>query len=209
VSAVSEQDLRSFASARPRLVRIARRVLVNPDEADDVVQEAWVRWQRADRRQVSEPTAFLTTTTTRLALNVGQSARVRHEASAGSWPADEADPGADPAFGAVQREELEQALSRLLERLTATERAVYILREGFEYPHRRIAQVLGLRETHVRQLVTRARRHVAGTRRLPVADGAHRRLLDGVLAAAQNGELGTLEQLLAGDLGPSRGALAA
>src|SRR3954447_16859448 len=93
--AVSDADAVSFVRARPRLLRIARRVLVNPAEADDIVQDAWVRWQETDRDRVRDPAAFLTTTTTRLALNAGQSARARHEASAGDWVADTIDPGAD------------------------------------------------------------------------------------------------------------------
>ena len=200
MSAVSEADVLSFASARPRLLRIARRVLVNPDEADDVVQDAWVRWQETNRAEVRDPVAFLTTTTTRLALNLGQSARARHETSAGSSPAEGIDPSADPALGAEQDEALQRALRVLLERLSPTERAVYILREGFEYPHRRIAQLLALSEANVRQIVTRARRHVAGDRRFKIAPDAHQRLRDAVIAAAQTGELAALEHLLAEDL---------
>src|SRR5689334_1038925 len=132
--AISEIDAASFIDARPRLLRIARRVLVNPAEADDIVQDAWVRWQETDRGRVRDPAAFLTTTTTRLALNVGQSARMRHEAAVGSWPGDAIDPGADPSRGAEQRDELEHSLWVLLERLSPAERAVYILREAFEYP---------------------------------------------------------------------------
>jgi RNA polymerase sigma-70 factor (ECF subfamily) len=79
MTVVSESDAVSFMDARPRLLRIARRVLVNPADADDVVQDAWMRWQETDRDRVRDPAAFLTTTTTRLALNVGASARVRRE----------------------------------------------------------------------------------------------------------------------------------
>src|ERR1700754_5192271 len=91
INGVTEADVISFASARPRLLRIARRVLINPADADDIVQDAWVRWQENDRELVRDPVAFLTTTTTRLALNLGQSARARHEATVGAWPADTVD----------------------------------------------------------------------------------------------------------------------
>ena len=84
----------SFAHARAGLLKIARRVLVKPADADDVVQDAWVRWQETDRDRVRDPSAFLTTTTTRLALNLGQSARARHEVSVGWWAADTIDPSA-------------------------------------------------------------------------------------------------------------------
>ena len=148
-----------------------------------------MRWHETDRDRVRDPAAFLTTTTTRLALNVGQSARVRHESSVGSWPGDTIDLGADLSRGAEQREELEHALWMLLERLSPTERAVYVLREAFEYPHRRIAQVLELSEANVRQIVTRARRRLSDDARWEVDATAHARLHDAFLAAAQSGEL--------------------
>jgi RNA polymerase sigma-70 factor (ECF subfamily) len=204
MSPVSEADAASFAHARPRLLRIARRVLVNPADADDIVQDAWVRWQETDRDRVRDPAAFLTTTTTRLALNVGQSARMRHELSVGSWAADAIDPRADPARGAEQGEALALALRMLLERLSPTERAIYVLREAFAYPHRRIAQILALDEANVRQIITRARRHVSGDARWAFDANAHKRLLDAFLAAAQTGELATLERLLTDDIEPAR-----
>ncbi len=209
MSVISETDASSFVRARPRLLRIARRVLVNPADADDIVQDAWVRWQETDRDRVRDPSAFLTTTTTRLALNVGQSARMRHEASAGAWIADTADPGADPSRGAEQGEALEVALWTLLERLSATDRAVYVLREAFEYPYRRIAQLLELSEANVRQILSRARRRLSADVRREVDAGAHRRLFEAFLAAARTGELAPLEQLLADDIEPARLSLAA
>ena len=204
MTAVSEADAVSFVQARPRLLRIARRVLVNPADADDIVQDAWMRWQATDRDRVRDPAAFLTTTTTRLALNLGQSARVRHELSVGSWAAEAIDPRADPSHAPEQGEALELALRTLLERLSPTERAVYVLREAFDYPHRRIAQVLELDEANVRQIVTRARRRLSGDARWEIDATAHTRLLEAFVAAAQTGELGTLERLLAEDIGPAR-----
>ena len=90
---VSEADAVSFVRARPRLYSIARRVLGSAADADDVVQDAWMRWQSTDRSEVRDPTAFLATTTTRLALNVGQSARARHETNIGASLLDAVDPG--------------------------------------------------------------------------------------------------------------------
>ncbi len=165
---VLDADTVSFVHARPRLFGIARRVLGSAAEADDVVQEAWIRWQESDRSVVRDPAAFLATTTTRLALNVGQSARVRHETDFGPRLVDVVDPAADPVLGAERREALEVALRTVLERLSATERAVYVLREAFDYPHRRIAEVVGLSEANARQLVTRARRRIAGAPRWTV-----------------------------------------
>jgi RNA polymerase sigma-70 factor, ECF subfamily len=209
MTAVSEADAVSFVRARPRLIRIARRVLVNPADADDVVQDAWVRWQETERERVRDPSAFLTTTTTRLALNVGQSARARREVSVASWAADAIDPSVDPSRSAEQSEDVRLALRMLLERLSPTERAVYVLREAFDYPHRRIAEVLELSEANVRQIVTRARRHLSGDVRWDADATDHARLLDAFLAAAQSGELAALEQLLADDIEPARLALAA
>jgi RNA polymerase sigma-70 factor (ECF subfamily) len=206
---ISEADTESFAGVRPRLFGIARRVLGNPSDADDVVQDAWIRWQGTDRSAVRDPVGFLVTTTSRLALTAGQSARVRHEISIGSVLLDAADCGADPLCAAEQGQELERALLALLEKLSPTERAVYILREAFEYPHRRIAQLLGLSEANVRQIVTRARRHLSGDVRWAADATAHARLRDAFLAAAGSGELTALEQLLVDDIEPARLSLAA
>lgn len=194
---VSEADARSFVHARPRLFGIARRVLGSASDADDVVQEAWIRWQESDRSVVRDPAAFLATTTTRLALNVSRSARVRHETSIGPRLVELVDSGADPSRGAEQREAIEVALTTVLERLSPTERAVYLLREGFEYPHRRIARVMGLSEPNARQLVTRARRRMAGEPRWNVDAGEHECLVDAFVAAAQTGDIVRLERLLA------------
>jgi len=205
--AVSDADARSFVRARPRLLGIARRVLRSASDADDVVQEAWIRWQSSDRSVVRDPGAFLATTTARLALNVGQSARARHETDFAPRLTELVDPAADPTVGADRRAAIELALWALLETLTPTERAVYLLREAFDYPHRRIAEVLGLSEANARQLVTRARRHLADEPRWTVDRAEHARLVDAFLAAAQAGDLARLETVLTE--GGSRVAIAA
>jgi RNA polymerase sigma-70 factor (ECF subfamily) len=199
IHGVSQADAESFTGVRPRLFGIARRVLGNASDADDVVQDAWIRWQGTDRSSVRDPVGFLVTTTTRLALTAGQSARARHEVSIGPLRLDAVELGADPARTAEQGEELERALFALLEKLSATERAVYILREAFEYPHRRIAELLGLSEANARQLVTRARVRLRGERRRRAGAAEYRCLADTFVAAARSGELAPLERLLAGD----------
>jgi RNA polymerase sigma-70 factor, ECF subfamily len=193
---VSEADAVSFVHTRPRLLGIARRVLGSAADADDVVQEAWVRWQKTDRSQVHDPVAFLVATTTRLAINVGQSARVRHQTDLGPRIAEIVDRAADPVRGAEQGEALQLALTTILEKLSPTERAVYVLREAFDYPHRRIAEVVGLSEANARQLVTRARRRIAGEPRWDVDAGEHADLVEAFVAAAQSGDLARLEDLL-------------
>lgn len=194
--AIPPYDVASFEGVRPRLFGIARRVLGNPADADDVVQDAWMRWQGTDRSQVRDPAAFLTTMTARLAFTVGQSARVRREIATGPVLVDAVDLGADPSLDAERREALEQALRTLMEKLTPAERAAYLLREAFDYPHRSIAEALGLSETNARQIVTRARRHLTDERRRPADAGELQRLLDAFVAAAHTGDLATLEHVL-------------
>lgn len=190
----------TFAAARPRLFGIAYRMLGSWTDAEDIVQEAWLRWQGSDRSAVGNPAAFLATITTRLCLNVFQSARARRETYVGPWLPEAVDTSADPTVGAERGEALELAVLLLLEKLTPTERAAYILRESFDYPYAEIAAVLQLHQANARQLVSRARRHVAAERREPVAPAEHRRLLEVFLAAAQTGDMATLETLLAADV---------
>ncbi|MEV0400092.1 RNA polymerase sigma-70 factor [Actinoallomurus sp. NPDC050550] len=189
-----------FVGLRPRLFGIAYRMLGSSAEAEDVVQEAWVRWQTTDHAAVKEPEAFLATITTRLAINVGQSARKRRETYAGPWLPEPVDTSADPQVGAERGEALELAVLFLLEKLSPTERAAYVLRESFDYPYGQIAEILQLSEANTRQLVSRARKHLAAERRTPVSRAEHRRLLEAFLAAAQTGNLTTLEELFAADV---------
>ncbi|WP_327590987.1 sigma-70 family RNA polymerase sigma factor [Nonomuraea sp. NBC_00507] len=188
-----------FVSAAPRLFAIGLRVLQDVGEAEDVVQETWLRWVRADRSVVVSPPAFLALTTTRLAINVAQSARWRRETSAGPWLPETTDRAVSPETAAERREAVDTVIRLLLERLTPAERAVYLLRIAFEYPYRRISEILDLGEDHARQLVRRARDHLANERRHQVSTAAHRRLVRAFLAAAQNGDLADLEELLAAD----------
>jgi RNA polymerase sigma-70 factor, ECF subfamily len=202
---VSEADAASFQSVRPRLFGIAYRVLGSANEADDVVQDAWIRWHGTDRTKVRDPAAFLATTTTRLAINVTQSAWARRETPSESQLVDPVDTGADPALGAEQGGALELAVRILLEKLSPAERAVYVLREAFEYPYRQISEVLRLSEANARQLAARARRSLSGELRRPVAASEQQALLDAFLAAAQTGDLAPLEQLLSADVAAGGG----
>ncbi|TYB66768.1 sigma-70 family RNA polymerase sigma factor [Nonomuraea sp. PA05] len=190
----------TFVGAAPRLYAIGLRVLQDTGEAEDVVQETWLRWARANRSVVVSPAAFLALTTTRLAINVTQSARKRRETSAGPWLPDTPDQSAGPEVAAERHEAVDGAVRMLLERLTAAERGVYLLRMAFDYPYRQIGEVLGLSEEHTRQLLRRARHHLAEGRVRPVSGGAHRRLVRAFLAAARSGELGGLESLLAAEV---------
>ena len=190
-----------FLRTRPRLFGIAYRVLGSAHDAEDVVQEAWLRWQRYDRSTVEDPAAFLATTTTRLAINVAQSARVRRETYIGPWLPEPVDTSADPTLGAERGEALGVAVLMLMEKLPPTERAAYVLREAFDYPYEQIAEIVQSSEANARQLVSRARKHLAAERHVPPADPAEqRRLLDAFVAAAKSGDLTTLERLFAADV---------
>jgi sigma-70-like protein len=116
--AISPVDPASFEAVRPRLFGIAYRTLESAAEADDVVQDAWIRWQGTDRNQVRDAGAFLATTTKRLALNVTQSARARRETSIQPWHPEQVDVHADPTLGAERREALELAMLTLSEKLS-------------------------------------------------------------------------------------------
>jgi RNA polymerase sigma-70 factor (ECF subfamily) len=195
-----DHDVSVFDLLRPRLFGIAYRMLGSAAEAEDVVQDAWLRWQAYDRRVVLDPPAFLATTTTRLAINAAQSARARRETYVGPWLPEPVDTSADPALGAERGEALGFAVLLLLEQLSPTERAAYVLREAFDYPYSQIAEIIQATEAGTRQLVSRARKRLTAERRVPVSASAHHRLLTVFIAAAQTGDLATLEQLLAADV---------
>ncbi|MGX6600573.1 sigma-70 family RNA polymerase sigma factor [Micromonosporaceae bacterium Da 78-11] len=189
-----------FMGVRPRLFGIAYRMLSSVTEAEDLVQDVWLRWQAHDRGTVLNPAAFLATTTTRLAINALQSARVRRETYIGPWLPEPVDTGADPYLGAERGEALEFAALLLMEKLTPDERAAYVLREAFDYPYAQIADILRSTEPAVRQLVSRARKHVAGERRTPVSPDAQRELLTSFITAARSGDMTALERLFTVDV---------
>jgi RNA polymerase sigma-70 factor, ECF subfamily len=200
VGGVSEADVASFEVVRGRLFGIAYRVLGSASEADDVVQEAWIRWQGTDRARVRDVAAFLATTTMRLALNVAQCAHARRETCVGLWHVEGVDAAAGPWLEAERGDALESAVRVLVGKLSPAERAAYVLREAFEYPYRQLGRALGLSEANARQLVRRARRRLEGDYRRPVAGGEQRRLLEAFLAAARTGDLASLERRLAADV---------
>ncbi|MET7475260.1 RNA polymerase sigma-70 factor [Streptomyces sp. NPDC005648] len=189
-----------FLAARPRLFGIVYRVLGSATESEDILQEVWLRWQDADREAVREPAAFLATVTTRLAINHAQSARIRRESYTGPWLPEPVDTRADPQLGAERAEALDLAVLFLLEKLNPVERAAYVLREAFDYPYGRIAEMLETSEANTRQLVSRARKRLSAQRREPASPAARRRLMEVFLAAAQTGDLAALEGVLAEDV---------
>ncbi|HTF67937.1 MAG TPA: sigma-70 family RNA polymerase sigma factor, partial [Edaphobacter sp.] len=195
-----DDGLSAFLDVRRNLFGIAYRMLRSAAEAEDIVQDVWLRWQTTNRSLVLDPPAFLMTIATRMSINVCQSARSRRETYVGTWLSEPVDTGADPCRGAERKEALKSAVLMLLEKLRPAERAAYVLREAFDYSSRQIADILQMKETNVRQLLTRARRHIAEGRRARATSTERRRFLVAFLDAAENGNLAELEVLFASDV---------
>jgi RNA polymerase sigma factor (sigma-70 family) len=197
-----------FAEVRPRLFGIAYRVLGGGGEAEDIVQEAWIRWQNCDRSRVRDASAFLATATARLSSNAVQSARARRETYMGPGQQDPVDASATPEVAAERAEALEFALRLTLEKLSPSERAAYVLRHAFDYPYERIAEIIQQTQGSVRQHVSRARKRLTSGKRAAISSGKHQQLLDAFVAGAHNGNLTKLERLFAADVidgGSTRG----
>jgi len=192
--------LSAFVDERPRLFAIAYRILGNPAAAEDVVQDAWLRWQAIDRSVVLNAPAYLAMTTKRLAINLAQSAHSRRETSVGEWLPEPVDTCPDPQSEIERGEALERAVLLLLGKLSPRESAAYLLREAFSYSYRQIAAILELAEANARQLVARARKRVADRSHPPAGSGQRRRLLDVFVAAAHSGDPSALEELSASDM---------
>jgi RNA polymerase sigma-70 factor (ECF subfamily) len=178
-------------------------MLGSASEAEDAVQETFLRWQAADVERVEVPEAWLTKVLTNLCLNQLTSARARRETYVGQWlpePLLAGDPMLGPADTVEQRESVSYAVLVVLERLSPSERAVYVLREAFDYTHREIAEILDITEASSQQILHRARKHVAqGRARAEVDEAAARRIIDEFLAAATSGRTEPLVRLLTED----------
>lgn len=195
-----------FEEHRPVLMGVAYRMLGRVADAEDVVQEAWLRWSGADRDAVREPRGYLVRITTRLAVDRLRRAQTRREAYVGPWlpepyVTDFGDTVPDSAERAVLADSVSLAVLVVLESLSPLERAVFVLREAFGYPFAEIASALDRSEAAVRQLAGRARRHVEERRPRYEVDPAQRRdLTERFLAASVDGDLEGLMRLLAPDV---------
>lgn len=196
-----EADL--FESSRGRLEAIAYRLLGSAGDAEDAVQDAYLRWHAADRELIGTPEAWLTKVLTNLCLNQLASARVRRETYVGQWlpePVLAGDRMLGPADTAEQRESVSIAVLTLMERLSPNERAVYVLREAFGYAHREIAEILGLTEPNCQQIYRRAKQHLVADRaRTEIDAAAARKVVEEFLAAALSGDTEPLIRLLTDD----------
>ncbi|EMF58509.1 RNA polymerase sigma-70 factor [Streptomyces bottropensis] len=195
-----------FEEHRSVLMGVAYRMLGRVADAEDVVQEAWLRWSGADRSEVREPRGYLVRVTTRLAIDRLRQVRSRDEAYPGPWLPEPyvTDYGAtvpDTAERAVLADTVSLAVLVVMESLSPLERAVFVLREAFGYPYAEIAAMIDRAEPAVRQLAGRARRHVDERRPRYEVDPAERReLTERFLAAAAGGDLDRLMALLAPDV---------
>ncbi|WP_367039857.1 RNA polymerase sigma-70 factor [Streptomyces sp. Je 1-332] len=193
-----------FESYRPRMFSLAYRMLSSAQEAEDAVQDAYLRWNGADRAAIGQPGAWLAKVVTNLCLNRLTSARARREEYVGPWlpePVVTSGGTLGPLESAEQRDAVSMALLILLERLTPVERAVYVLREAFAYSHREIAGVLDIGEANCRQLYRRAARAVTDERaRFDAAAERREALLESFLAAAREGDLAGLEKMFTADV---------
>jgi RNA polymerase sigma-70 factor, ECF subfamily len=199
----------SFEPHRRRLLGLAYRMLGSIAEAEDAVQDAYLRWHAADRDAVSDTRAFLTTTTTRICLDILRSARARREQYVGPWlPEPVLDTGAlAPDAQTELAEDLSIALLLALDRLSAPERAAFLLHDVFDCPFNEVARALDRSEAACRQLASRARTHVREARprgtstvRDPSELSSHQQLVSAFVNAARSGDVQTLMGLLADDV---------
>jgi RNA polymerase sigma-70 factor, ECF subfamily len=199
----SEDRLTAFCRYRGLLFSIAYRMIGSVADAEDLLQDTYIRWQEASDTDIRSPKAFLITIVSRLCINRLQSARVQREEYVGEWLPEPlaTDPGSDP-WGVLRIDEsLSMAFLVMLERLTPVERAVFLLREVFDYKYAEIASALGLSEANARQILRRAQQHIRAVRpRFASSVREHDDLLDGFRRAAGSGDMGRLVALLASDV---------
>jgi RNA polymerase sigma-70 factor, ECF subfamily len=196
-------SLATFDQYRSLLFSIAYRMLGSVADAEDMLQETFIRWQHSREDNIESLRAFLVTIMSRLCINHLQSARVRREEYVGEWLPEPivTDPGSDP-FGIIKVDEsLSMAFLVLLERLTPIERAVFLLREVFECEYSEIGNVVGESETNCRQILRRARQHVSAMRpRFKASAGKQTDLFEQFLKAVETGEMSGLIELLSKDV---------
>lgn len=205
-------ELDEFERLRGRLFGIAYRMTGTATDAEEILQDAWLRWQEADRSTVRNPDAYLAKIVTNLSIKQLTSARARRETYVGEWLPEPVLTGRSefdalgPLDVVAERESVSFALLLMLERLTPAERAAYVLHEAFAYGYREVAELIGTSDANARQLSSRAGKKLApehGTethREQPVDRAGWRKLVERFVAAARLGEIEELEQLLAADV---------
>jgi len=199
----SDARLDAFTQNRPLLWSIAYRMLGSWADAEDVVQETFVRWQRTTEQEIASPRAFLVTIVSRLCINQLQSARARREEYVGQWLPEPVPTSQAGDLDAALRvdESLSTAFLVLLEKLTPAERAVFLLREVFEYEYDEIADIVGQNAINCRQILRRARQHVADCRpRFTSSPEQRSGLAQQFIDASRRGDMRGLLDLLSDDV---------
>jgi RNA polymerase sigma-70 factor (ECF subfamily) len=191
----------TFEDHRSLLIGVAYRILGSVADAEDVVQEAWLRWSGVDQATVDDPKAFLIRVTSRLAIDRLRWAKSRRESYVGPWLPEPINTAPDVAEHAELAESVELALLVVLETLSPLERAVFVLREAFDLPFAEIGEIIGRSEAATRQLARRARDHVREKRpRFDVDGTERRRITERFINASANGDLDALIELLSSEV---------
>ncbi|SHN46252.1 RNA polymerase sigma-70 factor [Cryptosporangium aurantiacum] len=190
-----------FADHRSLLFSVAYRILGSAADAEDAVQDAWVRWSAADRSRVADPKAYLVRIVSNVAMDRLRSASVRRETYIGPWLPEPILTTSDAADDVAVADSVSTALLVVLESLSPLERVVFVLREAFGFTYREIGHAVERSEDTVRQAAARARAHVQARRpRFPATRARHRAVTERFVAAASGGDLNTLMELLAPDV---------
>lgn len=191
----------TFENYRPLLFSIAYRMLGSVMEAEDMVQEAYLRYEAVSQNEIRSPKAFLTTVITRLCLDELKSAKTQREQYIGTWLPEPLLTAPSPSAIVGKQESISMAFLVLLEHLSPMERAVFLLREVFDYPYEDIARMVDKSEANCRQYYHRAKQYLVERRpRFEPSPEESRRLIEGFLQAADTGAGDILEQLLAEDI---------
>lgn len=196
-------QLELFNKHRPLLFSIAYRMLGSVADAEDMAQEAFLRWQQVPDHEVESPKAYLATIITRLCINHLNSARVQREQYVGTWLPEPiiTDQSSDPAKGTMMAESLSMAFLVLLERLTPVERAVFLMREVFDYEYSEIARILDQKEPNCRQILRRAQQHLKQIRpRFDPSPEQHEELLQQFFQATLRGDMEGLLELFSREI---------
>ncbi|MGO4387616.1 sigma-70 family RNA polymerase sigma factor [Microvirga sp. 2YAF29] len=193
-----DQATELFEAHRQRLVRLAYRMLGSQAAAEDVAQEAWLRWRKADHAEIREPGAFLSRIVTRMCLDEMKSAKAKREIYVGEWLPE---PLVEIEDDIVDPDDLTMTLMMALERLSPLERAAFLLHDVFGLPLNEIATTLDREAPAVRQLASRARKHVQDARpRFPVSRDEGENIAKAFFAAVNNGDISTLKSMLASNV---------
>ncbi len=186
----------TWVAERPRLLTLGYRMLGSWHDAEDLLQDAWLRWSATNREDIDSPAAYLTTTVTRLAIDRLRARQRSLESYVGPWLPEPVTTDRLPEELAADADTLSLATLHLMERLTPPERAVYVLREGFGYSFREIGTILDRTESGVRQLFRRARNRLGDRARFQAEPGEHERLLRAIMDASRQGDVEELGRVL-------------